>query len=435
MRVPWKGKEEMKKTKMTQESTELETQATSIEEITKSRLQANSTYEYQKLAMPNVYCMDCEIKEEKESLVITYKTEEMKPLVSLRKGNKLKKLEVLIQVGKLEVLAKEYIFALNPNNLYFDAYGQLKIMRRDIRKDSVNIEEDFLESYCALIGSLLSQKYSYDDIIKGGKSLLKENKEIQKIYEAKTTEEVQKILGTLHQQLSEKQTRTKLQVNRGRYKGLVAYSIMSMLVILAFVVVTVYAYGITIPKREKILLASNAYIEDDYVGVIDALREMELEELEKHQKYILALAYIHSQSIDTFRGNEKEVILSRISYRGDEHVLNYWIYLGRLQMDEAQNLAMQLADNQLLLYAYMQELNLVEKDQDISGTEKSQRSEALMKTIKDLADKLGIDYEEQKIEEQINAPEEADAGETNLEEANEEETNPENSIESGADEE
>ena len=372
-----------------------------VEEIKKSQLQANSRYEYQKIAMPNTYFMDCTIEEEKESLKITYQIGEMRPVLSLKAGNKLKKIEVLIQAGKLEELSKEYAFLASPNNLYYDAYGQLKVMRRDIQKNRTSGQKEFLDSYRALVGALLSTKYSYEDVLQGGQSLLADSKELQNIATAKTVDEVKVALDALYKKTAEQDKRTTLKVNRKKYQGLIIYTVISILATLALGTATVYAYMMVMPKERQIILASDAYIEADYVKVIDELKRFEIEELDKHQKYILALSYIHSQSIDTFRGTEKEAVLSKISYNGNEEVLEYWIHLGRLEMDEAQSMAMKLSDNQLLLYAYIQELNQVEKDQSISGTEKSERSKALMTNITTLANTLGIDYEEKTLEEQV----------------------------------
>ena len=50
-----------------------------------------------------------------------------------------------------------------------------------------------------------------------------------------------------------------------------------------------------------------------------------------------------------------------------------------------------MADDQLLLYAYMHELRQVEADEDLSGEEKNARKQELMEKIEELAGKLGIE--------------------------------------------
>ena len=51
-----------------------------------------------------------------------------------------------------------------------------------------------------------------------------------------------------------------------------------------------------------------------------------------------------------------------------------------------------MSDNQLLLYAYLQELSQVEDNQEMTGEEKSNKKQDLMKKIEELADSLHIYY-------------------------------------------
>ncbi|GFI27491.1 hypothetical protein IMSAGC012_02618 [Lachnospiraceae bacterium] len=62
-----------------------------------------------------------------------------------------------------------------------------------------------------------------------------------------------------------------------------------------------------------------------------------------------------------------------------------------MEAAEAEDLAMRMADDQLLLYAYMHELRQVEADEDLSGEEKNARKQELMEKIEELAGKLGIE--------------------------------------------
>lgn len=49
---------------------------------------------------------------------------------------------------------------------------------------------------------------------------------------------------------------------------------------------------------------------------------------------------------------QKKNTISALSLETNEKVLDYWIALGRLQTEEAENIAQQVSDNDLLLYAY-----------------------------------------------------------------------------------
>ena len=104
---------------------------------------------------------------------------------------------------------------------------------------------------------------------------------------------------------------------------------------------------------------------------------------------MLATAYIQGQVVDTFSAKDKENILSKVTYQSNEKVLDYWIHLGRLEVDKAEDLAMTMSDDQLLLYAYMHELHQVEEG-GLSGEAKKGRRQELIKEIEELAGKLGL---------------------------------------------
>ena len=157
-----------------------------------------------------------------------------------------------------------------------------------------------------------------------------------------------------------------------------------------------YSFAWYMPRQDKIAAANDAYLQRDYIGVIDSLREFSAEDMDRPQKYILATAYIQGQAVDTFSTADKEAILSKITYQANETVLDYWIHLGRLEVAEAEELAMQMSDDQLLLYAYMQELVQLDKDTSIPGSEKSSREAELKQEIQSIADDLGIVYGEEE---------------------------------------
>ena len=156
----------------------------------------------------------------------------------------------------------------------------------------------------------------------------------------------------------------------------------------------VYGYFWRIPRQDKITAANDAYLQKDYIRVIDSLKDFEIGQMERAQKYILATAYIQGESVDSFSTKDKEVILSKINYQSNEGIFDYWIHLGRMEVKEAENLALQMSDDQLLLYAYLQELSQIEDNQEMSGEEKSSKKQDLMKKVEELADKLHISYRE-----------------------------------------
>lgn len=83
----------------------------------------------------------------------------------------------------------------------------------------------------------------------------------------------------------------------------------------------------------------------------------------------------------------------------NDRELEYWIHLGRMEVKEAENMAMQLSDDELLLYAYMKEKDQVESDTDLGGEEKESRLEEIQSKIDSLAEKYNTETDNQQQEE------------------------------------
>lgn len=182
-----------------------------------------------------------------------------------------------------------------------------------------------------------------------------------------------------------------IKVRSRSYRGLIKYSVLSIFLLSLLSLASVYSFGWYMPRQKGLRAAEDAYIRKDYRSMIDSLKGFQVDELDHAWKYMLATAYIQGQAVDTFSAKDKENILSKVTYQSGENVLDYWIHLGRMEVKEAEDLAMKMSDDQLLLYAYMHELRQVGEDEGLSGEEKSSRKQELVKEIEELAGKLGID--------------------------------------------
>ena len=101
-------------------------------------------------------------------------------------------------------------------------------------------------------------------------------------------------------------------------------------------------------------------------------------------KYVVAVAYANREN---FQKEEIDVIVSRLAPTTNEKELDYWIYLGRLDVKTAEDIALSLSDDKLLIYAYMKETDLLESDTTVSGEEKKARLDQLEQEITKLGEK------------------------------------------------
>lgn len=359
--------------------------------IRKSDMSAKTIYDFKRLEERHYLFLPCKIEEEKETICMNFDLRGMKGADELKEEDRFMKIKFLLQVADLEELYQRYDFSLDPENLYYDILGRVKVKRRDIfPSGGKNRTKHFLRQYQALIGYLLEGSRPYEDYLYGGLEILKVHDLMAVFFEAETIQEEKKILSEYYENILEEEKKNVIKVRSRSYKHLTIYSMLSILLLVLLVLATMYSYVWYMPRQERLRMAQDAYIRKDYREMIDSLKIFRIEELDHVWKYMLATAYIQGQAIDTFSVQDKENILSKVTYQSGENVLDYWIHLGRLEIEEAENLAMKMSDDQLLLYAYMHELRQVGEDEELSGEEKSSRKQELVKEIEELAEKLGI---------------------------------------------
>ncbi len=358
--------------------------------IRRSDLRAKGIYDFKRLEEKHHLFLPCRIEEEKETVCMNFDLRGMQIVEELKKEEEAMKLAVLLHVAELEELYRKYEFSLDPGNLYYDLLGRVRVKTRDVVSTAQKGRmKNFLRQYQALIGYILEGSRPYEDYLYHGLEILKPEDEVTGLMEPETVQEEKQILSEYYGRILEKEKNMR-KVEIRTYRRLVRYGMFSACLLLLLITAFIYSFGWYMPRQERLREAGDAYIRKDYIAMIDALKGFEIEELGRAEKYMLATAYIQGQAVDTFSAKDKENILSKVTYQSNEKVLDYWIYLGRLEVEKAEDLAMKLSDDRLLLYAYMHELSQVEDDEGLSGEEKNGRKQELMKEIENLAGKLGL---------------------------------------------
>lgn len=352
-----------------------------IKTVKKSEINASGILSYKMIQYPQVGFIPCEIEEEKETLQVTYQVDDLFPFEQIRGYAKQDKLRLLLDVAQLEVLMAKYKFSLCPDNLYFDRNFKVYVLERDIRNGE---ETDFVEQYCALIGFTLQKKYSYTDYREGGMTLLKKNRFLKPICEMKEKEQITDYLVENYETVTADIKENKMLVNKRAYISSRFYLITLIILLLASCSYIGYYSLIEKPQMTAKLKAEVDYLKGDYISVIDDLTALEMKELGYDQKFILSRSFVNAESLTV---EQKENILKDLPVNGDEKLMEYWIYIGRLNPVEAQNIAMQKSDDELLLYAYMMEKDLTETNTEMTGEEKAAKLKELEENIAKLAQK------------------------------------------------
>ncbi len=358
------------------------------ETIMKSCVFASGYFDFEKLKYRRPQFLDCQIEEEKEEIIFYYDITEKQSVLKIREEKKADRIKALLEVEKFRDIFHEYCFELKPENLYYDRNYRMFVKSRDLYDRGIAGEDkEFLVQYKSLVGYAMQKKYSFEDYLQGGSDLYQKNAFLKVIAGAESVEELCRLLEEEYRRLHDITTNRKVEVNKSWYRLSSWCMAAAMILIAAAGAFLLYLSLVLLPRKNAMMDAAASYLDGNYVKVIDDLRNVDMKYLDQHLKYILAVSYVRSESLTP---EQKENILLTITVDGEEKIKDYWIYLGRLDTLEAENVAMQRSDDELLLYAYMTEKAILEKNTEISGEEKASRLSELEKKIEELAEQ----YEE-----------------------------------------
>lgn len=355
-----------------------------------SELNAKSGYDYTRIKNADNIFLKCDIAVENEKVMIAYDIEGKKEYEKIFKESRIRRLKALLDVGSFAYYWEQFVFSIRPENLYYDMYDKVFAMFRDVRDtDYVYEKPSCLEEYKALIGCTLSGKYSFDDYFQGGMKLLKKDKFLMQIAEAEDWESVMNVLQAETERVIAYNREKRIEVNRSSYKFNKRMTFFSFLITGIFIIVCSYYVLWIRPYDEGVIQANRSYLDMNYTEVINSLEKMKINRLDNYEKYILATSYIKCENLTD---EQKTNILAAVEIHGNEKILDYWIQIGRMNVKDAENIAQQISDDQLLVYAYLKERYILEADTALSGEEKTAQ-------LKDLDDKIKALTEQENTEE------------------------------------
>lgn len=356
--------------------------------VKKSELTAKSQYDYSKLTYRSERFIDCSITEKDEELECVYVLNGYHPFREIRSCAKQTRMNILEDAACLEAYREEYKFSMAPDNLYFDDHDRVYILRRDIgNSDAAN---DFLEEYRALTAYALQKRYTYEDYLEGGAGLYRKNKFLKAMSAAQTADELADILHSEYEKITKDIRDNKLLVNKGRYRSVKVWAVISLLLLIGCVPIIGYYVLYQEPMQAAKLQAEIDFLHTNYIKVVEDLEPLTMEQLDYEQKYVLSVAYVHLESLTA---EQKGNILSNLPMNGEEKLMEYWIHIGRLNPVEAENIAMQRSDDELLLYAYMLDKDLTQTDAVMTGEEKAAKLADLEEKITNLAKQYEVEEE------------------------------------------
>lgn len=242
---------------------------------------------------------------------------------------------------------------------------------------------DFLKSYKALIFYIFNSKVPFESLVSG--SLAMNDKFSQTINSFESTQEIAEFIDEELQKETEKINRNIAFVSKGRYRFFKYFGTFAIILALVLGWFT-YSYYSNNKKQNAIITAQTDFLTNDYDKTQTDLQNYSPSKLPKAARYILAVSSVNLSDLTMA---QKQAILNNISTKSDDNTLNYWVYSGRGDFNQALNLAQNLGDVQLTLLAYTNLYETTKLNTTMDGAKKQQLLDEYNKKIQELTKNLG----------------------------------------------
>ncbi|MGO5072471.1 type VII secretion protein EssB/YukC [Clostridium sporogenes] len=352
--------------------------------VKKSNLNSNSEFDFYQIAQKSENLLDCNIHREEDQIQFQFFVGEEKRFDEIRNFSIAYRYQSLINVIYLLEVAKKVDFSMSPMNLYFDINMMPKIMMRDVYRDDKYNEEKIVKEYKSLIGYTLQNKYSFEDYFNGGEKLLLKSKVTRPYASLNTVKDLCHTLIAEFKKYQEELRKTKIEVNKNKFRNLKYFSRIGSIVVLILAILCGYYTFFIIPENKAVIKGNESYVKQDYISVIESLKDIKLDRLSTNSKYIYALSYIKT---DALSEEQKNNIFASVTLTSNEKILNYWIDLSRSEYDAAIDIAKQLRNKEYLLYGYMKQKAYIEGNNSLSGQAREEQLKKVEQNIKELSNK------------------------------------------------
>ena len=330
------------------------------------------------LEMDHPLFLTSTIQKEAEGLRISYALPSIsRSFDQIKEESVVEKLSFALKVLDLEeILFLPVTTVLDPANLFIHEDENIQVAYRalpGLMEPATFTETDFLNSWKAILASLFTET-RYSKLNQGGLESSQLPAFVEELNKVTTIEEARNHTRQAYEEERTREEKTTVRVNKLHHRifkyATIWLSALSVLLILPLL----YMVFISSPFKERLLKADTAYLKLDYSGVIEVLNPVAVKDLPLTQKVELATSYIKGLS---FSDDQRQVILNNVTFKSDELYLEYWIQVGRKDLDAALDSGKRLDDSDLIIYALVQKIKEVREDDKLSGKEREEKLNTL----------------------------------------------------------
>jgi type VII secretion protein EssB len=324
------------------------------------------------------------IAEAEESLVLAYPLSEEAISFAAHIQRAKTRLDKLRLAGKLAALSplagKFNIPFVHPENIFFLG-EEVFVVHFGLHQLMAPFElssAQFLLQYKALIAFIFQPSNAFDAFVLGEQTTT--DAFVQKITQIDNLSELKACINHELVQEERKIMQKVISVSKGRYQFFKYFGMFAIMLALVLSWFT-FTYHTDNQKQTAIITAKTSFLTNNHAQTQADLKEYALDALPKSARYILAISAVNLSDLTM---SQKQTILNTISIKSDDNTLNYWAHTGRGAFDEALDLAKNLGDAQLTLFAYTNLYETTKLNTTMNGEEKQKRLDEYTKEIETL---------------------------------------------------
>lgn len=357
-----------------------------IYELAKEDIKGNLVIAQTLLRAHYPYFLDLDMTEEEEMFILKSQQEHLYDWQEVMKRDTEEKLRHLINIGRIfEVLdGSKYSYRFTPENLVFDLNASPLLIKRGIVGQVSPLqpvtEAQFVQSFKAMILSLLDKKTDYESLMSGKLDFYKGNLFGEKILAESSLQEILVLLQDFYEEEKKKNQTQFTKIDNKRASFLKISSIVSVIIAVVSLLATLYFLLFALPHQEMIANLRLAYINKDYSAVVSEMKDTDSKSFSQEDKYILAYSVIMTEPLT----EEQRIELSSISTQSNADYLRYWILIGQAKIDEAIDIASFLDDPQLLMYGMTKKIDEIQRNPELSSEERTSQLESYKAKLEEL---------------------------------------------------
>lgn len=317
------------------------------------------------------------IDQKLEAIELEYEiTENMKGLKNIKKNFYQERLRLFLNIINLVKSENKFLTSdLSPENILYTEELKVMFIEREIKMFE-ETEEEIVYKLKRILGFLFLEG-DFEEIKKGDEKLLSKHPVSKKILGAKTIEELRTIVESTIDTYQTKYYKNEMILPKKKFRSLVNFKRINIFIYLILILGLLFYGAYQLPQLRREIAIVNDYQKQEYDKVIETLKKTDISRIENTIKYDAVVAVI---KLENLSDNQKDNILSNLSYNTDSQILDYWLLIGIGSYEEAYNLSLDLKDFDLQEYALLKQLDMLDLS-DMSSKDKQAKRDELQGQI------------------------------------------------------